>query len=249
MPDEKAVEILGNSVNKPFKEYKVMVIDDDDDVRTLIESQLGKYFTVSTASNGAEGLEKLAEDQPDIVVCDVMMPEMDGFEFTKRLKNDFNISHIPVILLTAYSSEEHQLKGIQLGADSYITKPFSVQYLLARVVKLIEQREKLQRKFATEPGNLQPLISTTDRDKIFLDKINAIIERNMGDAEFKLDTYAPALGLGRTTFYSKLKSIVGCSPNEYVRLLRMKRAAELLITSDINISEAGYQVGINDPSI
>ena len=172
---------------------------------------------------------------------------MDGFEFTKRLKNDFNISHIPVILLTAYSSEEHQLKGIQLGADSYITKPFSVQYLLARVVKLIEQREKLQRKFATEPGNLQPLISTTDRDKIFLDKINAIIERNMGDAEFKLDTYAPALGLGRTTFYSKLKSIVGCSPNEYVRLLRMKRAAELLITSDINISEAGYQVGINDP--
>lgn len=134
------------------------------------------------------------------------------------------------------------MKGIQLGADSYITKPFSVQYLLARVVKLIEQREKLQRKFATEPGNLQPLISTTDRDKIFLDKINAIIERNMGDAEFKLDTYAPALGLGRTTFYSKLKSIVGCSPNEYVRLLRMKRAAELLITSDINISEAGYQV-------
>ena len=102
----------------------------------------------------------------------------------------------------------------------------------------------MQRKFATEPGNLQPLISTTDRDKIFLDKINAIIERNMGDAEFKLDTYAPALGLGRTTFYSKLKSIVGCSPNEYVRLLRMKRAAELLITSDINISEAGYQVGI-----
>lgn len=86
MPDEKAVEILGTSVNKPFKEYKVMVIDDDDDVRTLIESQLGKYFTVSTASNGAEGLEKLAEDQPDIVVCDVMMPEMDGFEFTKRLK-------------------------------------------------------------------------------------------------------------------------------------------------------------------
>lgn len=247
LPDEKAVEILGSSVNKPFKEYKVMVIDDDDDVRALIESQLGRYFTVSTASNGAEGLEKLAEDQPDIVVCDVMMPEMDGFEFTKRLKNDFNISHIPVILLTAYSSEEHQLKGIQLGADSYITKPFSVQYLLARVVKLIEQREKLQRKFATEPGNLQPLISTTDRDKIFLDKINAIIERSMGDAEFKLDTYASALGLGRTTFYSKLKSIVGCSPNEYVRLLRMKKAAELLITSDINISEAGYQVGINDP--
>ena len=139
--EERVAEILGSSVNKPFKEYKVMVIDDDDDVRNLIETQLGKLFTVSTASNGAEGLEKLIEEQPDIVVCDVMMPEMDGLEFTKRLKANFNISHIPVILLTAYSSEEHQLKGIQAGADSYITKPFSMKYLLARIVKLVEQRE------------------------------------------------------------------------------------------------------------
>ncbi|MFV0325842.1 MAG: two-component regulator propeller domain-containing protein [Bacteroides xylanisolvens] len=247
MSDENATEILDSSVNKPFKEYKVMVIDDDDDVRGLIEAQLGKYFTVSTASNGADGLEKLLEEESDIVICDVMMPEMDGFEFTKRLKKNFSISHIPVILLTAYSSEEHQLKGIQAGADSYITKPFSVKYLLARVIKLIEQREKLQRKFATEPSTLQPLISTTDRDKHFLDKITSIIERNMGDAEFKLENYTSSLGLGRTTFYNKLKSIVGCSPNEYVRILRMKKAAELLITTEINISEIGYQVGINDP--
>lgn len=244
---ENSTVILDSSVDKPFKEYKVMVIDDDDDVRGLLEVQLGKYFTVSTVSNGAEGLEKLNDEQPDLVVCDVMMPEMDGFEFTKRLRKDFNISHIPVILLTAYSSEDHQLKGIQIGADSYITKPFSVKYLLARIVKLIEQREKLQRKFATAPGTLQPLISTTDKDKIFVDKINTIIEKNIGDAEFKLESYASILGLGRTTFYSKLRSIVGCSPNEYVRILRMKKAAELLLTTDLNISEIGFQVGINDP--
>ena len=145
--------------------------------------------------------EKLIGEQPDIVVCDVMMPEMDGLEFTKRLKANFNISHIPVILLTAYSSEEHQLKGIQAGADSYITKPLSMKYLLARIVKLVEQREKLQRKFATEPGTLQPLISATDRDKAFLDKVNAIVEKNMGDAEFKLESYTSALNIGRTTFY------------------------------------------------
>lgn len=246
LTSEDVPEVLA-SVSKPFKEYKVMVIDDDDDVRGLLETQLGKYFTVSVATNGAEGLEKMTDEQPDIIICDVMMPEMDGFEFTKRLKKNFNISHIPVILLTAYSSEEHQLKGIQLGADSYITKPFSVKYLLARIVKLIEQRERLQRKFATEPGTLQPLISTTDRDKVFLDKLNVIIEKNMNDAEFKLEAYASSLGLGRTTFYSKLKSIVGCSPNEYVRVLRMKKAAELLIVSDLNISEIGFQVGINDP--
>lgn len=224
-----------------------MVIDDDDDVRGLLETQLGKYFTISTAVNGAEGLEKLSDEQPDIVVCDVMMPEMDGFEFTKRLKGNFNISHIPVILLTAYSSEEHQLKGIRAGADSYITKPFSVKYLLMRIVKLIEQREKLQRKFASEPGTLQPFINTTDRDKAFIDKLHTIIEKNMGDAEFKLETYASSLGIGRTTFYGKLKGIVGCSPNEYVRILRMKKAAELLLTTDLNISEIGFQVGINDP--
>lgn len=245
--EERAAEILGTSVNKPFKEYKVMVIDDDDDVRNLIEAQLGKYFTVSTASNGVEGLEKLIGEQPDIVVCDVMMPEMDGLEFTKRLKANFNISHIPVILLTAYSSEEHQLKGIQAGADSYITKPFSMKYLLARIVKLVEQREKLQRKFATEPGTLQPLISATDRDKAFLDKVNAIVEKNMGDAEFKLESYTSALNIGRTTFYNKLRGIVGCSPNEYVRVLRMKKAAELLLTTEMNVSEIGFQVGINDP--
>ena len=149
--------------------------------------------------------------------------------------------------MTAYSSEEHQLKGIQAGADSYITKPFSMKYLLARIVKLIEQREKLQRKFATEPGTLQPLISATDRDKMFLDKLNAIVEKNMGDADFKLEAYASSLGIGRTTFYNKLKGIVGCSPNEYVRILRMKKAAELLITTDMNVSEIGFQVGVNDP--
>ena len=244
---EEVPEILDSSVNKPFKEYKVMVIDDDDDVRGLLESQLGKYFTISTAANGAEGLEKLGDEQPDIVVCDVMMPEMDGFEFTKRLKSNFNISHIPVILLTAYSSEEHQLKGIRAGADSYITKPFSVKYLLMRIVKLIEQREKLQRKFETEPGALQPFINTTDRDKAFMKKLDAVIEKNMGDAEFKLETYASVIGIGRTTFYGKLKSIVGCAPNEYVRILRMKKAAELLLTTDLNIAEIGFQVGINDP--
>jgi len=244
---EKAAELLEASVDKPFKEYKVMVIDDDEDVRGLIKMQLGKYFTVSTAINGAEGLEKLAEEQPDLVICDIMMPEMDGIEFTKRLKSSFDISHIPVILLTAYSSEEHQLKGIQAGADSYITKPFSVRYLLARVVKLIEQREKLQRKFVAEPGVSKPLISTTERDKAFMDKIHLIIEKNMGNTEFKLEAYASSLGVGRTIFFGKMKSLVGYSPNEYVRILRMKKAAELLLTTRQNISEISYQVGINDP--
>ena len=256
LPDERPETIIPGSISDlPAMEIsqinsslqRILIVEDNDDLRNYLVDMLKTSYNIQACPNGKDALIIIREFNPDLVISDIMMPEMSGDELCSAIKGDLEMSHIPVVLLTALGDEKNMLEGLEIGADAYITKPFSVQYLLARVVKLIEQREKLQRKFATEPGNLQPLISTTDRDKIFLDKINAIIERNMGDAEFKLDTYAPALGLGRTTFYSKLKSIVGCSPNEYVRLLRMKRAAELLITSDINISEAGYQVGINDP--
>lgn len=245
--------LLTDNAEKPIQEpvygdYRLLVIEDDDDVRELITKQLSNHFTVSEASNGAEGLQKVAQDAPDLIVCDLMMPQMDGLTFTKKLKSDFNTSHIPVILLTAYSSEEYRLKGIQAGADSYITKPFSVNYLLARVVKLIEQREKLKRKFASEPGTKQPpTIAMTDPDKVFLDKIHALIEKNLGNADFKLETYATDFNIGRTTFFNKLKNLAGYSPNEYVRVIRMKKAAELLLTTEYNISEVGYQVGMNDP--
>jgi DNA-binding response OmpR family regulator len=240
-------ELIDASVDKPFKDYKVMIVEDSDEVRGFIEDELGKYFSVVSACNGAEALEKVTDEQPDIVVCDVMMPEMNGYEFTKRVKKNFESSHIPVILLTAYSSEEHRLKGIQSGADSYITKPFSTKYLLARIVKLIEQREKLQQKFATEPGLVRPSIGFTDRDKVFLDNLHDIIEKNIENPEFKIETFAQSLGMSRTTFFRKIKGITGYPPHEYVRIMRMKKAAELLTTTDLNVQEISYKVGINDP--
>jgi YesN/AraC family two-component response regulator len=176
-----------------------------------------------------------------------MMPGIDGFEVTRRLKEDFLTSHIPIVLLTAHSSEEHRLEGIQAGADAYITKPFSIKYLVARIVKLIEQRERLQRKFAQEPGTPVLPISVTDKDKEFIDKIHDLIERNMGDVDFSVDAFAQTAGMGRTNFYKKVKGITGHSPNEYLRIVRMKKAAELLATSNLNVSEVSYKVGINDP--
>lgn len=247
------VVLLTDNIEKLRQEpiygsYRLLVIEDDDDVRELITKQLSNRFTVFEASNGAEGLQKVAKDAPDLIVCDLMMPQMDGLTFTKKLKSDFNTSHIPVILLTAYSSEEYRLKGIQAGADSYITKPFSMNYLLIRVVKLIEQREKLKRKFASEPGMKQPpTIAMTDPDKVFLDKIHALIGKNLGDGDFKLETYVTDFKIGRTTFFNKIKNLTGYSPNEYVRVIRMKKAAELLLTTEYNISEVSYQVGMNDP--
>lgn len=240
-------ELIDVSTEKVFNRYKVVVIEDDEEVRAFIESQLGQYFTVATASNGVEGLERVSEEQPDIVVCDVMMPKMDGYEFTKRLRAKVETSHIPVILLTAYSSEEHRLQGIQSGADSYITKPFSVKYLITRIVKLIEQREKLQQHFASEPGLVQPSIAFTNRDKVFIDKLHNTIEENLSNIDFKIEDFAQSFNMGRSTFFRKLKGITGYPPNEYLRIIRIKKAAELLINTDLNVSEISYRVGINDP--
>jgi len=233
--------------DKQYKKYKLLIIEDDDEVREFISNQLNDYFPVLTAKDGTEGWEKAIQEQPNLIVCDVMMPDIDGFEVTRRLKSDFLTSHIPIILLTAHSSEEHRLEGIQAGADAYITKPFSVKYLIVRITKLIEQREKLQQKFAQEPGTSILPASFTDKDKDFIDKIHALIEKNMENVDFSVDTFAQTAGMGRTNFYKKIKGITGHSPNEYLRIIRMKKAAELLTTTNLNVSEVSYKVGINDP--
>lgn len=233
--------------NHAFKNHKVLIIEDDDEIRDFILTHLGASFTVFAAENGEEGLEKAQNEQPDLIICDVMMPGIDGFEVTKRLKEDFQTSHIPVILLTAHSSDEHRLEGIEAGADAYITKPFSMKYLFARIFKLIEQREKLQQRFAQEPGMSGHLIRFTDKDKEFIDKIHLLIEQNMDNCDFSVDIFASTAGMGRTVFYKKVKGITGHSPNEYLRIIRMKKAAELLATTNLNVSEVSYKVGINDP--
>ncbi|GAB6010975.1 hybrid sensor histidine kinase/response regulator [Viscerimonas tarda] len=243
--------ITGNeealNIDSRFSNYKILIIEDEDDVREFIISQLGLHFNVFPAKNGTEGLEKASLEQPDLIVCDVMMPGISGFEVTRTLKDNFLTSHIPVILLTAHSSEEHRLEGIQTGADSYITKPFSTKYLLLRIVKLIEQREKLRQKFAEEPGVTNQLLTFTDKDKELLEKVNRLIEKNMGNTDFSVvDMFTQATRMRRTSFYEKLKGITGCAPNEYLRTMRMKKAAELLATTDLNISEISYQVGFND---
>jgi signal transduction histidine kinase/ligand-binding sensor domain-containing protein/DNA-binding response OmpR family regulator len=235
------------SPNKPYRNYKLLVIEDDDEVREFLFSQLTDLFSICIAKDGTEGLEKAVNEQLDLIVCDVMMPGIDGFDLTRRIKENFLTSHIPIVLLTAHSSEEHRLEGIQAGADAYITKPFSIKYLTARIVKLIEQREKLQQKFAQEPGKPVPLIHYTDKDKEFIDKIHLLIEQNMENVDFSVDTFAQDAGMGRTNFYKKVKGITGHSPNEYVRIVRMKKAAELLATTNLNVSEVSYKVGISDP--
>lgn len=229
------------------KKYHILLIEDDEEVRLFLENQLKRYFSVSSARNGLIGWEMAINEQPHLIVCDVMMPEMDGFEVTRKLRADFQSSHIPIILLTAHSSIEHQLEGINAGADAYITKPFSTKYLISRITKLIEQREKLQYKFAHEPGMVLPTISTSDKDAAFVDKIHAVIEKHIGNSEFSIDDFAKEAEMGRTLFYKKIKGLTNYSPNEYLRIVRLKKGAELLKETALNVSEIAYEVGFNDP--
>lgn len=226
---------------------KILVIDDNPDILDFLSEELCKHFKVTTANDGKEGLEKATELNPDLIICDVMMPEMDGFEVTRHLKNEFQTCHIPIILLTAHSSSEHQLEGIQCGADAYITKPFSLKYLMSRVNNLIEQREKLKKRFSVSPALEENLLSNADKDKEFYELINRILDAHLNNPAFSVDEFSELAGLKRTLFYKKVKGLTGFSPNELIKIKRMKKAAELLSSGKYTVSEVSWQVGIEDP--
>jgi signal transduction histidine kinase/ligand-binding sensor domain-containing protein/DNA-binding response OmpR family regulator len=239
MPVTQEIESLNNN--------KILVIEDNIEIRSYLVDYLGKYFKVDEAENGKIGLSKAAEIEPDLIVCDILMPEMDGIELTKRLKADFQTSHIPVLLLTAITSEESKLEGTEAGADEYITKPFSIKYLLTKIFKLIEQREALRKKFSSDAAPLNYTICRTDRDKQFLEKSNKIMEQQMTNPDFSVDEFAKIAGYGRTVFYKKIKGITGYTPNEFIRIMRMKKAMELLVSGNYTVSEVAHKVGMNDP--
>ncbi len=226
---------------------KILIIEDNHEIRDYLVDYLGKYFRIEEAENGTEGLSKAIESEPDLIVCDIIMPELDGIQLTQKLKNDFQTSHIPIILLTALASTDYQLRGVEAGADAYITKPFSIKYLLTKIIKLIEQREQLRKRYSSEITFENNAICKTDKDKQFLDKAYKIAEENMTNANFSVDEFARLAGYGRTIFFKKIKGITGHSPNEYMRIVRMKKALELIQTGQFTVSEVSYKVGMTDP--
>lgn len=233
---------------KPMNKRKVLIIEDDDEIRELLKSEIGIYFEVETSPDGTAGLEKARTCNADLIICDVMMPELNGFAVTQKLKTDFETSHIPIILLTALDSPDKQLEGIEAGADAYIAKPFSLKYLKARIFRLIEQREKLREKFSKEPGIVHTSMCTTNRDKEFMERLNSILLTNIGRTDLSIEDLAQMMKLSRTAFYTKVRGITGYAPVEYLRTIRLKKAAELLLSSDhLTVSEVAYQIGFNDP--
>ena len=224
----------------------ILIIDDNADVRNYVRSILSPKYEVLEARDGGEGLSKAARAVPDAIICDVMMPVMDGMECCRRLKEGVNTSHIPVMMLTAYAADEQKIEGYESGADSYISKPFSSELLLARLANLIEGRSRLQSIFGDSLPLAKEDISDIDRD--FVGRLREVIEENIDDTSLSVESLGEKMCLSRVQLYRKIKALTGYSPNEYIRTARLKKASYLLATTDNTVSEIAYSVGFSSPS-
>ena len=231
----------------PLNRKTILLVEDDNDVRDFLTSELENCFNLKVATDGQIGLAMAKEFDVDLIVSDVMMPVMNGFELTKRLKNNFETSHIPVILLTALSSGDKVLEGTESGADAYMTKPFSPQILVARIFQLLDQRERLKQKFSNENQKVRSAMCINDQDQLFVKRLDAIIYSRIGENDLSVDKVAGLLHMGRTIFYRKVRGVTGYTPNDYIRVIRMKKAAELLERGEQNVSEVAYAVGFDNP--
>jgi len=236
---------------EPEKDYdsskpSVLVIDDNADIRSYVYSLLHTDYTVIEAADGSDGIRKAMKYVPDLIISDVMMPGIDGIECCRRLKSELQTCHIPVILLTACSLDEQRIQGYDGGADSYISKPFSSQLLLARVRNLIDSHRRLKQFF----GDGQTLVKedVCDMDKNFVEKFKSLLDAKLGDSNLNVEDLGKDMGLSRVQLYRKIKSLTNYSPNELLRIARLKKAASLLASSDMTVAEIGYEVGFSSPS-
>ena len=225
----------------------VLVIDDNQDVRDYVKMLLQDKYTVIEAVNGQEGIRQAMKYVPDVVVCDVMMPVMDGIECCKRLKSELQTSHIPVLMLTAYAMDEQRIQGYDSGADSYLTKPFNAKLLLARIRNLIDNRKRLK-SFTEDATAVSGKQSLGEVDKGFVEKLKALIEEKMSNSDLSVEDLGAELGWGRVQLYRKTKSLTGYAPNELLRIARLKKAASLLASSEKTVAEITYEVGFSSPS-
>ena len=223
----------------------VLVIDDNLDVRSYLKSILSYEYNILEASNGAEGIRLAGKYVPDAIICDVMMPGMDGMECCRILKSKINTSHIPVLMLTAYAAEEQKIKGYECGADSYISKPFSADLLMARLGNLIGNRQMLASVLGDSAAGVSG-VTQVDRD--FIDKLKDIINSRLSDPALSVEAIGEEIGLSRVQLYRKTKSLIGYSPNEFLRICRLRKAASLLSSTGMSVSEAAYAVGFSTPS-
>lgn len=226
----------------------ILLVEDNEELLQILGSLFSPIYRVLLARNGKEGLEKAREERPDIIVSDVMMPEMSGTEMCLKIKNDFDVCHIPVVLLTALTSAEQNIEGLQRGADDYINKPFNAKVLLARCNNLVRNRIILQKKFSQQKDFDAQSLASNPIDQKFLDTVNSIIEKNLDNIDFDMNMMARELGLSRSSLYAKFKALTGMTPNDFVLSCKLKRAATMLTAQpDLQIADISDRLGFGSP--
>lgn len=250
MPEEKAVTIHEDKLQLPeivSDKKAVLLVDDDCEIREYLAQVFKDRFIIYEAENGEMGMQLALKYIPDIIISDVVMQGMTGVELCAGIKAAPALNHIPVILLTASSSSDIKLKGIECGADDYITKPFEKELLIARVDNILKSRNTLQQYFFDKITLQETSIKISEEYKDFLEKCIAVVEKNLGNDDFSIKLLAKEMNMSHSSLYKKVKATSGSSVSAFIRLIRLRRAAVFLLTSDTNINEVAYQVGISDP--
>ena len=238
------------TLNKKY-DYTILIVEDDWDIRAYLQHELSGNFNVLVAENGAKALDILLKENVSLVVSDVMMPVMDGMELSRRVKNDFSISHIPFLMLTAKTSDEARLESYKMGADAFLLKPFDENMLLARISNILENRRRFQQKFSIDMNTDSLEVDENSGDKKFLNKAMSVVKENYKNPDFEVSDFIEAVGISKSLLNKKMQSLTGQSAGQFIRNYRLNLARELLlknkVTRTMNISEIAYEVGFNDP--
>jgi DNA-binding response OmpR family regulator/anti-sigma regulatory factor (Ser/Thr protein kinase) len=246
--DEKDLSCTEKEASGTGRRHKILIVDDNREILDYLQLLFEVHYEIIGAINGRDALEKLAVEEPDLIISDLMMPEVDGREFCRRVKSSLNTSHIPFILLTAKTSDEDRLEGFQTGADAYISKPFHPEILKVRAEKMIEYHQLLKEKYKGDGVVIPRDIAKNPLDEKFIQKVLDTIQSNMSNDEFSVEDLGEAVFMSRSNLFRKLKAITGQTPIELIYQVRIKRSMDLLLERKLSISEIAYEVGFKNPS-
>lgn len=224
--------------------FNLLLVEDNENILNFLSEQLSHSFVVTTARNGVEALEKLKANQPDLILTDIMMPEMDGLELCNAVKSDMNLSHIPLVFITAKNDLESKIQGLQYGAEAYVEKPFSIKYLRNLINSILDNRRREREAFAKNPFYTSENAQVGEADREFMEKVRALIEEHISDENFSVDSLCDELNMSRSALLRKIKSLFGLSPIEVIRTIKLKKAAELIQDGRYRIGDVCYMVGI-----
>ena len=241
-------EVVHTQLAGKEPQCSMLIVEDNDELRAMLKNIFEPLYRIHTASDGEQGLGLTIELQPDIVLSDLMMPRMSGTEMCSKIKNNFSVCHIPVVLLTAQTAIEASIEGLRLGADDYITKPFNIKTLITRCNNLVNGRRLLQEKYNRQIDSSPRLVATNNMDREFLEKATRIVEENIDKSDFNINVFSREMNMGRTKLFEKLKGITGLTPNDFIMNIRMKKAAVWLLNNpEYNISDICYMAGFSSP--